>query len=81
MVKNLISSLKNIDMKILNAINKTLLFSLITLIISTYILYLYSTYPISFDLLNSSLLIFKASISIMVSGFLSGVTINTIKQS
>lgn len=81
MVKNLISSLKNIDMKILNAINKTLLLSLITLIISTYILYLYSTYPISFDLLNSSLLIFKASISIMVSGFLSGVTINTIKQS
>ena len=81
MVKNLISCLKNIDMKILNAINKTLLLSLITLIISTYILYLYSTYPISFDLLNSSLLIFKASISIMVSGFLSGVTINTIKQS
>lgn len=80
MVKNFILNFKNIDLKILNAINKALLLSLITLIISTYILYLYSTYPVSFDLLNSSLLIFKASISILVSGILSGVAINTIKQ-
>lgn len=80
MVKNFILNFKNVDVKILNAINKTTLLSLITLIISTYILYLYSTYPISFDLLTSSLLIFKASISILVSGFLSGFTINIIKQ-
>ena len=79
MVKNFILNFKNIDLKILNAINKALLLSLITLIISTYILYLYSTYPISFDLLNSSLLIFKASISIMVSGILSGVAVNALK--
>ena len=79
MVNNFILNFKNIDLKILNAINKALLLSLITLIISTYILYLYSTYPISFDLLNSSLLIFKASISIMVSGILSGVAVNALK--
>ena len=47
MVKLLIDNVKNINSKILNAIYKTLEFSIILFIISIYILYLYNIYPLS----------------------------------
>ena len=80
MLNFIISHITKIDVKIKNVIYKTFEFSLILLIIATYILFLYCTYPISFDLLNSSILIFKTAITIAVSGFISGFAINSINN-
>ena len=80
MLKLFLSTIKNIDKKIINTISKTFDLSLIISIISLYILYLYIVHPISFDLLNSSMLLFKASSSILISGVLSGFAIHTIKN-
>lgn len=78
MLKILISYIQNIDNQIAKIISKTFELSLILSVISVYILYLYITYPFSFNLLNSSLLLFKASVSFIVSGFMCGFATNAI---
>lgn len=80
MVKLLIDNVKNINSKILNVIYKTLEFSIILFIISIYILYLYNIYPLSYDLLASSILIFKVGLCTAISGFLYGFFIHKIKE-
>ena len=80
MLKIIINDVKSINFDILKVMHKFFTFSLILFVLSLYILFLYNTYPFSYALLDSSLLIFKISLCIVISSFLSGFVINKIRN-
>lgn len=78
MLKLFFKMINDIDLKIIEAIHKVFNLALILFMISVYILYLYNTYPFSYNLLNSGLLLFKASLCIAIGGFISGFVVNAL---
>ena len=80
MLKFIINDVKSINFDILKVMHKFFTFSLILFVLSIYILFLYNTYPFSYTLLDSSLLIFRISLCIVISSFLSGFVINKIRN-
>lgn len=78
-VKETLNSILDIDIDIMKIIRKCFCLGYIFLIIATYILYLYTTYPVSVILYKSGLLIMQAGFTIFVSSLISGFVIDKIK--
>lgn len=79
MIKTLLEDIKNIDKKIIKIMLYGFKFSLLISLLAIYILSLYNTYPFSHVAYLSGLLVFKLSLTCLVSFFICGFAINKIK--
>lgn len=79
MIKNLISKLNNIDSSIIIIIKKIFVISFFICMLSTLILYMYISYPISHLAYLIGLKLFKSSLTIGIAGFICGVSIDFIR--
>lgn len=80
MIKEFINDIKNIDLKIINVMKLGFKISLLILLLSCYVLALYSTYPFSHVAFFSGLNLFKLSLTCFSAFFTGGMAINKIRQ-
>lgn len=79
MIKTFIKDVKSIDKKIINVMFIGFRISLIISLFSVYILALYNTYPFSHITYLSGLLLFRLSITCLVSFFTCGFAIDKLR--
>lgn len=79
MIREFIKDVKNIDLKIIAVMNLGFKVALLILLLASYILTLYSTYPISHIAYLSGLNLFKLSLTCASAFFICGITINRLK--
>ena len=80
MIKDFVTSFKNIDLKIMMVMNNGFKVSFVILLIACYVLALYSTYPISHIAYFCGLNLFKLGLTCISAFFVCGIAINNIKQ-
>jgi len=80
MIKEFINDIKNIDLKIISVMNVGFKVALLILLFASYILTLYSTYPISHIAYLSGLNLFRLSLTCVSAFFICGITVNKLKK-